>query len=274
MIGPCPNTRTAPMLAAYFVKAALSAAAVGALLAMLRHATPRAGGLAAAVPINSLPALFWLSLEHGGDYAATAALGSLWGTGLTALLGLAFARAAAVCHVAIAAALACAAVAALAALLWSIPAALTAATVCALLVILAGPAARPSFDRGPQRRARWRTESLLSMGIAGVMSLLVSEVSRHGTPQFGGLLATIPVVGVSALVSGHRQGGAPLMLGVLDGYLTGMLAKAAFLGALCLAWEAGVGSWAWGFALAGSLVALLAQRNLRRVRTLQLGRQA
>jgi len=64
------------MLAAYFVKAALSAAAVGALLAMLRHTTPRASGLTAAVPINSLPALFWLSLEHGGGYAATAVVAS------------------------------------------------------------------------------------------------------------------------------------------------------------------------------------------------------
>jgi len=40
--------------------AALSAAAVGLLLATLRRAGPRAAGLAAAVPINSLPALFWL----------------------------------------------------------------------------------------------------------------------------------------------------------------------------------------------------------------------
>jgi len=35
-----------------------------------------AGGLAAAVPISSIPALFWLSLERGGTYATTAALGT------------------------------------------------------------------------------------------------------------------------------------------------------------------------------------------------------
>ena len=49
-------------------------------------------GLAAAVPISSVPALFWLSLEHGGAYATSAVLGTLWGTGLTVLLGASFAR--------------------------------------------------------------------------------------------------------------------------------------------------------------------------------------
>jgi len=68
-------------------KAAMSAAAVGVLLTLLRQAGPRASGLAAAVPVNSLPALFWLSVEHGGRYAASAALGSLAGTTLTLLLG-------------------------------------------------------------------------------------------------------------------------------------------------------------------------------------------
>jgi hypothetical protein len=41
-----------------FAHAVLSAAAVGLLLSTLRRAGPRAGGLAAAVPINSVPALF------------------------------------------------------------------------------------------------------------------------------------------------------------------------------------------------------------------------
>src|SRR5258705_6493779 len=68
-------------------KAAMSAAAVGVLLLLLRQAGPRASGLAAAVPVNSLPVLFWLSVERGGQYAASAALGSLAVTMLTLLLG-------------------------------------------------------------------------------------------------------------------------------------------------------------------------------------------
>jgi hypothetical protein len=212
------------MPTASLAKAALSAAAVGLLLAVLRHAGPRAGGLAASVPVNSMSALFWLSMEHGGAYAATAALSALWGTGLTVLLGL------------------------------------------SLVAILNGRAAPPHFPGDPRRRGDGRTGAPLSMAMAGAMSLLVSELSRHGGPQFCGLVATIPVIGMSALYAGYRQGGAPLMSGVLGGYLDGMVAKAAFLGALGSAWAAGAGAWAWPMGLAAAGVALLGQRCLRQLR--------
>jgi hypothetical protein len=75
-----------------FARAALSAAVVGLVLALLRCAGPRAGGLAAAVPVSSVPALFWLSIERGGGFAAAAAAGSLAGTVVTALLVLALAQ--------------------------------------------------------------------------------------------------------------------------------------------------------------------------------------
>jgi len=68
-------------------RAAMSAVVVGVLLSLLRKAGPRASGLAAAVPVSSLPALFWLSVERGGQYAASAAWGSLTGTMLTLVLG-------------------------------------------------------------------------------------------------------------------------------------------------------------------------------------------
>jgi hypothetical protein len=261
------------MFTSNVARAALSAAVVGLLLMTLRHANPRASGLAAAVPINSMPALFWLSVEHGGGYAATAALGSLWGTGLAALLGLTFARMAQICNAAVAALLAFLAIGALAALIWALPAALTAATALALVTILMSRVAQLRPSGGARRHTDGITDALRSMGIAGAMSFVVSELSRHGGPQFCGLVATIPVVGMCAVYAGHRQGGAPLMLRVLDGYLAGMLAKAAFLGALFLAWGAGVGPWAWAMAMAGAGVALLAQRSLRSVRNLQLRRK-
>ena len=68
-------------------KAAMSSAAVGVLLSLLRQAGSRASSLAAAVPLNLLPALFWLCVERGDQDAASAALGSLAGTMLTLLLG-------------------------------------------------------------------------------------------------------------------------------------------------------------------------------------------
>ncbi|HEX6705150.1 MAG TPA: hypothetical protein VF169_10350 [Albitalea sp.] len=202
-------------------KAAMSAAAVGVLLSLLRQAGPRASGLAAAVPVNSLPALFWLSVERGGPYAACVAWGSLAGTLLTLLLG-------------------------------------------ALALLLGqrhgGRAAPAVHGRGGRRTA------LLSMVMAGAMSALVSSLSRHGSPHFCGLVATLPVLAGCATFAAHRKGGVTLALQVLGGYLDAMWAKAAFLAALGWAWAAGAGSWAWAAALAGASIALLARGRVRNAR--------
>jgi hypothetical protein len=250
------------MLCSSLAKAALSAVFVGILLAVLRHATPRSAGLAAAVPINSMPALYWLSVDHGGAYAATAALGSLWGTGLTALLGLAFVYATRIGNLALAALLALLGVGALAAMIWESPAALTAITGLAMLAVLAGQAQQRASEGSARRRRGRAADVLFSMGVAGGMSLATSELSHHGGPQLCGLIATVPVIGLSTMVAGHREGGAPLMLRVLDGYLAGMLAKAAFLAALYCAWRAGSDGWAWAAAFATAGLALEAQRRL------------
>ena len=251
------------MSATCFVHAALSAAVVGVVLSMLRRAGPRAMGLAAAIPINSVPALFWLSMEHGSAYAASAVLGTLWGTGLTVLLGAGFARMASALHPAHAGLLAWLAVGALAlatSSLPSAPAAAAAATLCAILLGRAALPRPPACDL--PRRSDGRSGCLLSMAAAGAMSLLVSALSRHSGPQLCGLVAAIPVVGMFALHAGYRRGGAPLMLQVLRGYLDGMVAKAAFVGALGCAWVTGAGAWGWAIALVCSACTLLAQHHL------------
>jgi len=263
------------MPTASLVHAVVSAAAVGLLLTTLRKAGPRAGGLAAAVPINSVPALFWLSLEHGGAYATSAVVGSLWGTGLTVLLGATFARMALAVHASLAGLLASLAIGTLVALTWALPAMPAAVAVLTLGAIVFGPAALPRLPADDaHRRAGQRHSPWLSMAAAGAMSLLVTELSRHSGPQLCGLVAAIPVVGVFALHAGYRQGGAPLMLRVLGGYLDGMAAKAAFLGALALAWALDAGAWAWPVALAAAAAALAAKQRLcGRARALSTRRQ-
>ena len=249
-------------MSASIAHAALSAAAVGALLSALHRAGPRAGGLAAAVPVNSIPALFWLSLERGGAYATTAVLGTLWGTGLTVLLGATFARLALAWPAALAALGAWLVIGGLATVTWAVPAAPAAAaalTACAILFGLAAVPRLPADD--PNRRSGKRRSALPAMATAGAMSLLVSELSLHSGPQFCGLIAAFPLIGMFAMVASYRQGGAPLMLRVLGGYLDGMAAKAAFLAALGAAWAFGVGAWAWPAGLAAAACVLLAQHR-------------
>jgi hypothetical protein len=244
--------------------AALSAAAVGVLLSVLHRAGPRASGLAAAVPVNSIPALFWLSLERGGAYATTAALGTLWGTGLTVLLGVSFARLAVAWHAVPAGLMAWLAIGGLATLTWAVPAVPAAAAALTACAILFGLVALPRLPAGdPHRRSGKRSGPLLSMATAGAMSLLVSELSRYSPPQFCGLVAAVPLVGMVAMIASHRQGGAPLMLKVLGGYMEGLAAKAAFLGTLGAAWALGAGAWAWPAGLTAAACVLLAQQRGR-----------
>lgn len=250
------------MSATCFAHASLSAAAVGVLLSMLRRAGPRAIGLTAAIPISSVPALFWLFMDRGGAYAASAVLGTLWGTGLTVLLGASFARMASALHPAGAGLLAWLAVAALAVATSSLPSVPTAAAALTLCAILVGRAALPPAPAVDSPRRSGRSGCLLSMAAAAAMSLLVSGLSRHSGPQLCGLVAAIPVVGMFALNAGYRRGGAPLMLRVLHGYLDGMAAKAAFLGALGCAWALGAGAWGWGIGAACATLTLLAQHRL------------
>ena len=203
--------------------AALSAAAVGALLWILRRAGPRTAGLAAAVPVNSIPALFWLSLEHGGAFAASAVLGTLCGTALTVLLGTSLARR------------------------------LRARHDAAIMQ-------RPAPASAPIGSAARRDGTLMAVATAGAMSLLVSELSRYSGPQLCGLVAAVPVIGMLATWAGWRQGGALRMLQVVAGYLDGMVAKAAFLAALGAAWTLGAGGWAWLLGLGAAALALHARR--------------
>lgn len=210
--------------------AALSAAAVGTLLWMLHRAGPRAAGLAAAVPINSIPALFWLSQEHGAAFAASAVLGTLCGTGLTVLLAAGVARLAQSRH---------------------------AATVA--------PRAAPAGE--PIRPPSRRDASVMAMATAGAMSLLVSELSRYSGPQLCGLVAAVPVIGMLATWAGWRQGGARRMLQVVTGYLDGMAAKAAFLAMLGAAWTLGAGGWGWPLGFAAAALALHARRPRARTST-------
>ena len=177
-----------------------------------------------AAPARALPALFWLSQEHGGTYAASAVLGALCGTGLTVVLGASFARLARLRHPATAA-----------------------------------PRTAPAD--ASTRPASRRDASAMAVATAGAMSLLVSELSRHSGPQLCGLVAAVPVVGMFATWAGWRQGGAPRMLQVVAAYLDGMAAKAAFLAALGAAWTLGAGGWAWPLGLAAAALALQARRH-------------
>jgi hypothetical protein len=204
--------------------------------------------------------LFWLFIEQGGRFATSAALGSLHGTGLSVLLGAIFARLAMAWAAPFAALVAWVAIAGVAALTWKVTSLPAGIALAALGTIALGRfALPPPPTRAAERRASAPAPVWPSIVVAGVMSFLVTELSRHVGARLCGLLAALPLMAMFALQAGWRRGGAPLMLRVLLGYVDGMTAKAAFLGTLACAWALGAGAWAWALALAAAGAALAAQ---------------
>ena len=73
-----------------WLRGCLTALAVALVLCVLRRAGPRLGGLAAAIPVTSVPALAWAAWEQGAVFAAASATAALLATGMTGLFALCY----------------------------------------------------------------------------------------------------------------------------------------------------------------------------------------
>ena len=187
-----------------WLRGCLTALAVALVLCVLRRAGPRFGGLAAAIPVTSVPALAWASWEQGAAFAAASATAALLATGMTGLFALRYAWAA-------------------------------------------------------RRQAPW--QALLAAALpALLLTGLVSGLG--GSLVLCGLVAAIPVVGMSTTVSVHAQGGSGTVTVFLRAYLQGLLAKLAFLGSLAATLPAASGPLPWLAATASGVVVIVLLKRL------------
>ena len=232
--------------------AALSAAAVGVLLTALHRAGPRAGGLAAAVPISSIPALFWLSLERGGAYATTAVLGTLWGTGLTVLLAASFARLAVAWPAALAGLVAWLAVGGL-------------ATVTRDLADGAGRGRRADRLRDPVRACRLAAPAGGRCEPAFRQAQRSAAVDGHGRCHVAAGVGAVPAQRSAVLRAGRRHPPgrhvrdrrelparrcAPDARGSAAATSTAWRPRRRSSAPWAAAWALGAGAWAWPMGLA------------------------
>jgi hypothetical protein len=215
-----------------WMRGCLTALAVALVLGLLRRAGPRAGGLAAAIPVTSVPALAWMAWEQGPDFAAASATAALLATGMTGVFALLYAllarqRRAAVALIGAAAPalMLTVAVSGLGRhLAWS----LCGATLLVLSCLMAMPAAA-SVQR---RSAHWRRDLMLTMAVSGLVTTAISLIAPRVPALLCGLVAAIPVIGMCTTVSVHARGGSPAVTQFLEAYLRGLLAKIVFLGVL------------------------------------------
>lgn len=251
--------------------ALVTASLVGGLQWLMKRGGPRLGGWVAAVPVTSAPALFWLSLERGGGWAAEATTAALVSTGLTAVFALVYGRGCVRRCPAACTALALLACVSLGALVQpQLAGGLVASSLFALATMAWARRGLAHVDVTQQRRAapdpqRERRNRWLVMLTAGVLTLLTGQLGGTVGPTICGLLAAVPIVGICTIVSTHQRDGAARTGALLKAYVQGSLAKAVFLVGLAVGLTALPVAWAWPLALLVTAVALTGQQLASRL---------
>jgi hypothetical protein len=244
-------------------KLLLAPALVGAAFLAGRRWGPRAGGLAAALPIVAGPALLFYALEQGDAFAATAARSTLVGlVPLTVfcLVHASLARAAIGLPRRVAAPLCLAsgwaAFLACVALLrplrlpgWACTAAGAAALLAGLLLLPEVPG-----DGRPPLRHHPAIELALRMLAAAAMVTALTGLAGRLGPGWSGLLTPFPVASSVVVIGTHLADGPGALPDTLRGFLLGLHGFVAFLTVLWLGLEPLGVATAFGLGLGASLL--------------------
>lgn len=206
-------------------------AVTGVLLAAHRLGRDRAG-LLAGLPTVSGPAMVWLALDHGGDFAGHAAHGAVAAAVPCALFALTYACLAPMRGRL--AALLCAVGSCLFALWllsgWQWPMHVTlalVATTCVLCLALmprSAPRSVPEVSRDMVLRAG-ATTVLVSAAVSVLVSLLAPALA----PRWAGMLTSQPLLAVPVVWQLHRQGCPARVQDFRRGYTTGLMGRSLFM---------------------------------------------
>jgi hypothetical protein len=197
-------------------------------------ATERAGALLGALivtlPISAGPAYFFLALDHGPEFIAASALGSLAVNAANGIFGLVYAALAQRRGLLVSLLSALAAWVALATALraieWTLVGALllNAAVYAACLPL----AAHFRHAAMPVYRRRWYDAPLRALLMCGIVTAVLGLSARVG-PVTIGILATAPIVMTSMALILHPRVGGAVSAAVIANSLTGLVGFATAL---------------------------------------------
>jgi hypothetical protein len=240
-----------PILA---LKLVLTPVLIGGASLAARRWGPAIGGWLVSLPLTSGPVTFFLALDQGTAFAATAVVGSLMG--LVAITGFTLAFAAGLVRSGPRAGFLLA-VAAFAATGLLVQPVLTAPVGIRFLVVLAALAVAlrllpiSGARRSATPHARWDLPARIAIGTCLVVGL--TAIAPLLGAHTSGIVATFPVYVSILTLFTHRQEGVPGALDVLRGLLVGLFGTAAFMLILAVALiPLGVGP-AFGLAVAFTL---------------------
>jgi hypothetical protein len=252
------------------LKLLLAPTLVGAASLVARRFGPRAGGLAAALPIVAGPTLLFFTLEQGAAFGAAAARSTLVGlVPLTAFcLGHALLARAVRLPRTIAAPLCLAggwaAFLAVAALLRPVHLPAWAAPIAGAGALLAGLFLVPDLPgdgSAPLRHHPALELALRMLAAAALVTSLTALAARLG-PTWSGLLTPFPVASSVVVIGTHLADGPEHLAGTLRGFLLGLQGFVAFLSALAFGLVPLGPAPAFGIGLAASLaISALAARR-------------
>jgi hypothetical protein len=239
---------TARLFALLILKLILVPALIGGITLAGRRWGPGVAGWLSGFPVVTGPILLFIGIEQGPVFAADTAAGALAGgiAWVGFALGYAWTAMRTAWYLALVTALVC----------WLVPgvllvhAALSLAWTVALLVIgiVSVPFLLPRAGE-PGRGARTSNAELATrMAAGGLMTLLVTRLSPLLGPDYSGLLAVFPVMGIVLAAFSHRASGNLYTIRLLRGMASGFYAFTSFcLGVALVVPRLGVAA---GFAVA------------------------
>lgn len=212
---------------------------VPALIAMVtlagRRWGPSVAGWLSAFPVVSAPILWFIAIEQGDAFAATAAAGTLSAVLAMLVFAICYAWTAFRCAwgPSLLLGLAAYACAVMGLSLWA-PALFVAAPVV-LVALLLAPRLYPTGCVQMASPAAKANDIPWRMAAGAALVCLVTHFSSQLGPQLSGVLAMFPVMASVLAVFSHRRSGAPFAIQLLRGSVLGYYAFAAFCLVLSLA---------------------------------------
>lgn len=219
---------------------------------------PSAAGWLAGLPIVTGPILYFIAVERGPGFAASASAGALSAVFASVSFSLAYAH---VCRrqgwsLAMVAGLA--AWIAAASLLSFSPPSVVLSFAVALATLLIAPRAFPPTPERPAGRVIGHVELALRMLAGAVLTLAVTIAAGELGPRWSGLLAVFPILGIVLAVFSHRAQGAGFAIALLRSMATGLYSFLVF----CLVLAVALPAMATPLAFAAAVLASLTVQAL------------